>query len=72
MVFGLVDDVTSQAIELADGAHGDTLAGLDKTLFWSLDKRDAMVKDAHSFEPPAPAPGEDGGEDAAVLERVAP
>ena len=65
VVFGMVHDVTSQAIELTDGAHGDTLAGLSKTLFWSLDKRDAMVKDAQSFEPPAPAPGEEGGEEAA-------
>lgn len=50
-VFGLVHDVASQAIELTDGAHGDTLAGLSKTLFWSLDKRDAMVQDAKAFEP---------------------
>ena len=50
-VFGLVHDVTSQAIELTDGAHGDTLAGLSKTLFWTLDKRDAMVQDAKAFEP---------------------
>lgn len=52
VVFGLVHDVTSQTIELTDGAHGNTLAGLSKTLFWSLDKRDAMVKDAQAFEPP--------------------
>ena len=64
VVFGLVHDVTSQAIELTDGAHGDTLGGLSKTLFWSLDKRDAMVNDAKSFEP-VPAPGEEGGEEAA-------
>jgi len=50
-VFGLVHDVTSQAIELTDGAHGNTLVGLSKTLFWSLDKRDAMVQDAKAFEP---------------------
>jgi len=52
VVFGLVHDVTAQTIELTDGAHGDTLAGLSKTLFWSLDKRDAMVKEAQAFEPP--------------------
>ncbi len=51
VVFGLVHDVASQAVELTDGAHGDTLAGLSKTLFWSLDKRDAMVQDAKAFEP---------------------
>jgi hypothetical protein len=64
VVLGMVHDVTSQAIELTDGAHGDTLAGLSKTLFWSLDKRDAMVKDAQAFEPVA-VPGEEGGEEAA-------
>ena len=51
VVFGLVHDVISQSVELTDGAHGDTLAGLSKTLFWSLDKRDAMVQDAKAFEP---------------------
>ena len=50
-VFGLVHDVASQSIELTDGAHGNTLVGLSKTLFWSLDKRDAMVQDAKAFEP---------------------
>jgi hypothetical protein len=53
-VFGLAHDVTAQAVELTDGAHGNTLAGLSKTLFWTLDKRDVMVTDAQSFEPPAP------------------
>jgi len=53
-VFGLVHDVESQAIELTDGAHGNTLVGLSKTMFWTLDKRDAMVQDAQSFEPAAP------------------
>jgi hypothetical protein len=52
-VFGLVHDVVSQSVELTDGAHGNTLVGVSKTLFWSLDKRDAMVKDAQAFEPPA-------------------
>ena len=51
VVFGLVHDVAAQSIELTDGAHGNTLAGVSKTLFWSLDKRDAMVKDAQAFEP---------------------
>ena len=51
-VFGLVHDVVSQSVELTDGAHGNTLVGVSKTLFWSLDKRDAMVKDAQAFEPP--------------------
>ncbi len=50
-VFGLVHDVTTQAVELTDGAHGNTLVGLSKTLFWTLDKRDAMVQDAKAFEP---------------------
>ena len=45
-------DVVAQSVELTDGAHGNTLAGLSKTLFWTLDKRDAMVKDAQAFEPP--------------------
>jgi hypothetical protein len=54
-VFGLVHDVSAEAIELTDGAHGDTLTALSRTLFWSLDKRDVMVQDAKSFEPPPPA-----------------
>jgi hypothetical protein len=53
-VFSLAHDVSAEAIELTDGAHGNTLAGLSKTLFWTLDKRDVMVQDAKSFEPPAP------------------
>ena len=57
-VFGLAHDVASQAIELTDGAHGNTLAGVNKMLFWTLDKRDAMVQDAKTFEPVAP-PTED-------------
>ena len=57
-VFGTVHDVVANAVELTDGAHGNTLTGLSGTLFWSLDKRDKMVKDAESFEPPAP-PAED-------------
>jgi len=51
VVFGLVHDVVAQSVELTDGAHGDTLAGINKTLFWTLDKRDAMVQDAKAFEP---------------------
>jgi hypothetical protein len=51
-VFGLAHDVTAQAIMLTDGAHGNTLAALSRTLFWTLDKRDVMVQDAKSFEPP--------------------
>jgi hypothetical protein len=51
-VFGLAHDVSAEAIELTDGAHGDTLSALSRTLFWTLDKRDAMVQDAKSFEPP--------------------
>ena len=54
-VFGLVHNVTAEAVELTDGAHGNTLGGLSKTLFWTLDKRDKMVQDAKAFEP-APAP----------------
>jgi hypothetical protein len=55
-VFGLVHDVVSQSVELTDGAHGNTLVGVSKTLFWTLDKRDAMVRDAQTFEPPAEEP----------------
>ena len=51
-VFSLVHDVSAEAIELTDGAHGNTLAGMSRTLFWTLDKRDAMVQDAKAFEPP--------------------
>jgi hypothetical protein len=54
-VFSLAHDVSSQAIMLTDGAHGNTLGALSRTLFWTLDKRDKMVQDAQSFEPP-PAP----------------
>jgi hypothetical protein len=54
-VFGLAHDVASQAIELTDGAHGNTLAGVNRMLFWTLDKRDAMVQDAKTFEPAVPA-----------------
>jgi hypothetical protein len=53
-VFSLAHDVSAEAIELTDGAHGNTLAGLSRTLFWTLDKRDVMVQDAKTFEPPAP------------------
>lgn len=63
-VFGLVHDVVSQSVELTDGAHGNTLVGLSKTLFWSLDKRDAMVTDAQAFEPPAEEP------DAAAAQKL--
>src|SRR3954447_13739970 len=53
-VFSLAHDVSAEAIELTDGAHGNTLAGLSRTLFWTLDKRDVMVQDAKAFEPAAP------------------
>ena len=55
-VFGLAHDVSAEAIELTDGAHGNTLAALSRTLFWTLDKRDAMVQDAHTFDVPATPP----------------
>jgi hypothetical protein len=54
-VFGLAHDVSANAIELTDGAHGDTLSGLSKTMFWTLNKRDAMVNEAHALEPPPAA-----------------
>jgi hypothetical protein len=60
-VFGLVHDVSAGMIEMTDGAHGNTLSAMSRTMFWTLDKRDAMVKDAQAFEPPAPPP-----EDAAA------
>jgi hypothetical protein len=53
-VFGLVHDVSAETIELTDGAHGNTLTGLSRTMFWTYDKRDAMVRDAHALEPPVP------------------
>jgi hypothetical protein len=55
-VFSLAHEVSAEAIELTDGAHGDTLSALSRTLFWTLDKRDAMVQDAKAFEPAAPPP----------------
>jgi hypothetical protein len=57
-VFGLAHEVSAQAIMLTDGAHGNTLSALSRTMFWTLDKRDVMVQDAKSFEPP-PAPAAD-------------
>jgi hypothetical protein len=54
-VFGLAHEVSAQAIELTDGAHGNTLSALSRTLFWTLDKRDTMVQDAKSFDAPPPA-----------------
>lgn len=58
-VFGLAHDVVANAVELTDGAHGNTLAGLSRTLFWTLDKRDQMVSDAQALDAP-PAPPGDG------------
>ena len=52
-VFGLVHDVSAGTIEMTDGAHGNTLAAMSRTMFWTLDKRDKMVQEAHAFEPPA-------------------
>jgi len=57
-VFGLVHDVAAAAVELTDGAHGNTLAGLSRSLFWSLDKRDVMVQDAHALDAPPVPPGD--------------
>jgi hypothetical protein len=56
-VFGLVHDVSAGMIEMTDGAHGTTLTAMSRTMFWTLDKRDAMVKEAEAFEPPAPPAG---------------
>ena len=67
VVFGLVHDVISQSVELTDGAHGDTLAGLNKTLFWTLDKRDAMVQDAKAFEPVVVEPDAAGRQLRAII-----
>jgi|1186.fasta_scaffold09065_3 hypothetical protein len=64
-VFGLAHDVSAETIMLVDGAHGNTLTALNRTLFWTLDKRDAMVQTAETFEPP-PAP------DAAGAARTRP
>jgi hypothetical protein len=58
-VFGLAHDVSANAIELTDGAHGTTLSGVSRTLFWTLDKRNAMVADAQALQPP-PAPEDRG------------
>jgi hypothetical protein len=58
-VFGLVHDVSAETIMLIDGAHGNTLTALNRTLFWTLNKRDAMVQTAETFEPP-PAPDDAG------------
>ena len=63
-VFGLAHEVSSQAIMLTDGAHGNTLSALSRTLFWTLDKRDVMVQDAKAFEPPPAA------EDARARQRT--
>jgi hypothetical protein len=51
-VFDLVHTVTATGIELTDGAHGNTLSALSRTMFWTLDKRDAMVTDANALQPP--------------------
>jgi hypothetical protein len=58
-VFGLAHDVSANAIELTDGAHGNTLSGVNRTLFWTLDKRNAMVADAQALQPP-PEPEDRG------------
>ena len=56
--FDLVHQVAAQSEMLVDGAHGNTLLGLSRTLFWTLDKRDAMVPTAQKYDvPPAPAEG---------------
>jgi hypothetical protein len=53
-VFGLVHDVSATSIELLDGARGDSLTAVGKTMFWTLNKRDAMIEDAHTYDlPPA-------------------
>jgi hypothetical protein len=53
-VFGLTHEVSAAAIELTDGAHGSTLSGLSRSMFWTLDKRNAMVTDAQTLSPPVP------------------
>jgi hypothetical protein len=53
-VFGLGHEVAASTIELTDGAHGNTLSGLSRTMFWTLDKRNAMVADAQTLSPPVP------------------
>jgi predicted pyridoxine 5'-phosphate oxidase superfamily flavin-nucleotide-binding protein len=53
-VFSLTHEVSAAAIELTDGAHGNTLAGLSRAMFWTLDKRNAMVTDAQTLQPPVP------------------
>jgi hypothetical protein len=69
-VFGLAHDVSANAIELTDGAHGNTLSGVNRTLFWTLDKRNAMVADAQALQPP-PEP-EDRGRAQASQEEGTP
>jgi hypothetical protein len=73
-VFGLAHDVSANAIELTDGAHGNTLSGVSRTMFWTLDKRNAMVADAQALQPPpdpedrtARASQEEGAVDFASL-----
>jgi hypothetical protein len=68
-VFGLVHDVSAGMIEMTDGAHGNTLSAMSRTIFWTLDKRDAMVKDAETFEPPAP-PVEDAARQRSGTRRL--
>jgi hypothetical protein len=58
-VLTLQDDVTSELIQLIDGGHGTALSAVSKTLYFTLDRRDAAIDDIVDLAPPPPPPADD-------------
>jgi hypothetical protein len=55
-VLTLQHDVAAEIAQLIDGSHGTGLDALSTTLYLSLDRRDAALRDILTLAPPAPCP----------------
>lgn len=58
-VLALQHNVAGEVGQLIDGAHGTGLNALSTTLNFTLDRRDAAIKDILALAPPAPPVGDD-------------
>ena len=52
-VLTLQHDVATAMVQLVDGSHGTALAAISRTLYLTLDRRDAAIDDIRTLAPPA-------------------